>query len=501
MPNKLILAKRHITLLIISLFCLCTTELSAQSEELLSRSEMEEDLNNLEEKLLKIHPALDFYESSRELPEIIAAVRASLPESLSSIDFLLHIAPIIDATKCGHTGFNINSKRKFFGLVQKDVSGLFPLQLKIVEGLSFISKNLSVDTINVSDKMQLLRINGERTDEVLFKLANLNLGSDGANRLGEINFSRKYFMLAYHMFYGAQDSFNLELKNLYNNTITKVSVPAGSLKSMRKIRLARYPSLKMAPIQLRRIEGMPKVAVLDVNTFTNVKFDLWQLGYLRMMKKIFKIVEKENIDYLIMDLRGNPGGVVANVTRLMKYTYDQSFVMYDRVSINRTFFKSDVGFFQKLGLFFRRKQKTQEAYILKRESGKKYKPKKRHRFDGMMVVLIDEGSFSAACTYALQAKSRNRAVLIGGEAGGSYHIVSAGDSHNCKMKNSELSIRIPLLKIDYQVDPDLQSILNGVVPDIIKHQKIADFMNGKDSQLEAAVEMVKKHLLQSPSNN
>lgn len=461
---------------------------------------MEEDLDRLATALLQIHPGLDYYESSRELPILIAKARKSLPESATELEFLYHIAPIIDATKCGHTGINIKSRKKTLGVFQKDIFGLFPLQLKIVEGFTFVTKNLSTDTIGVKDKMQLLTLNGIAIDEILLLLSNLNLGSDGNNRLGEINFITKYFMLAYHMFFGPQEEFVLELRDHTNNKNTKVHIPSGSLKALRKKRLERYPALGLAPIQLRRIEGMPKSALLDVNTFTNNRFDPFQLGYNRKIKKIFKLVEKEEITYLIMDLRNNPGGVVENVVRLMKHTYDQPFAIANDVSLNRDFFKSEVGFLKKTGMRFRRKKKENEKIVLKRFSNKRYKPKKRNRFDGMMVILVDEGSFSAACTYALHAKSRNRAVIIGEEAGGSYHIVSAGDSYNCKLKHADLSVRIPIMLFEYNVEQNLQSKLKGVVPNIIKHQKVADFMNGRDTQLEAAVELVRLHQQRNNSN-
>lgn len=467
--------------------------LIAQENHRLNRKEMEADLDRLASAMLEIHPGLSYYESSQGIPTLIEEVRQSLPQQATPIEFLYHIAPIIDATKCGHTGFNIKTKKKTLGLFQKDIPGLFPLQLKVVEGFTFVKKNLSTDTLGITDKMQLLTINGVAIDEVLLLLSNINLGSDGNNRLGEINFITKYFMLAYHMFFGPQEGFVLELRNLVNNELTKVSVPSGTLKSLRKRRIERYPALGLAPIQLRRIEGMPKSALLDVNTFTNNRIDLFQLGYARKMKKIFKHIEQEEIEYLIMDLRNNPGGVIENVVRLMKYTYDEPFVIANDVSLNRNFFKSEVGFFKKMGLRFRRKDRQAQKILLKGFSDKRYKPKKRNRFDGMMIVLIDEGSFSAACTYALQAKFRNRAVLIGEEAGGSFHIVSAGDSFNCKLKNADISVRIPLMLFEYNVAQDLQSNLKGVIPNIIKHQKIADFMNGKDTQLEAAVELIQLH--------
>jgi Peptidase family S41 len=478
--------------IILCLFCLCQLcPVMAQEDVLLSREEMEADLDHLTRQLLEIHPGLHYYDSSQQLPALIASVRASLPEQLNRIDFLLHLAPILQATKCGHTGFNIDTKKKKTRLFKKDIESLFPLQLKLVDGLFFVHRNLSTDTTLIKDKMQLLSIDGQPMEDILLRLASINLGSDGDNRLGEIHFVTKYFLLAYKMFYGAKDSFDLELNDLHNNSITKVRVASSTLKTMRQTSLKRYPEQVQAPIRLHKIEGVSDVAVLDVNTFTNNRMDPFQLGYALKIKKIFKLIEKEDYEYLIVDLRNNPGGVVENVVRLMKYTYNKPFTMTREVSLNRHFFKSDLGKLLKLAMFFRRKDKLQDRYLLKGFTQKEKKPKRRHRFDGAMIILIDEGSFSASCTYALMAKSAKRAVLIGEEAGGSYHIVSAGDSHDCNLKNSNLSVRIPIMFYEYNVDPSLQDKSKGVVPNIIKRFSITDYMNGVDTHLKTAVELIR----------
>ena len=67
------------------------------------------------------------------------------------------------------------------------------------------------------------------------------------------------------MFYGARDTFNITLQDAATLSIKEFKIPSGTLKSLRKVRQKRYPSKGLAPIQLRRIEGFPKVMVLDVS--------------------------------------------------------------------------------------------------------------------------------------------------------------------------------------------------------------------------------------------
>jgi hypothetical protein len=58
------------------------------------------------------------------------------------------------------------------------------------------------------------------------------------------------------------------------------------------------------------------------------------------------------------------------------------------------------------------------------------------------------------------------------------------------LKNSDLSVRIPILFYEYKVDPSLQDKSKGVVPDIIRRFSITDYMNGADTQLKAAMELI-----------
>ena len=177
----------------------------------------------------------------------------------------------------------------------------------------------------------------------------------------------------------------------------------------------------------------------------------------------------------------------------MRYTYDEPFIVGNEVQINRDYFKSKVGLFNKVSLLLRRRTKKKDYIILNAFSGKRYKPKKRNGYDRNMIILVNEGSFSAACTYALYAKSNERAILVGEETGGSYHIVSAGSSYDCTLKNSKLSVRIPVMKFDYNVDVNRQSELNGIIPHIPVANSVADHLKGIDRQMETAVNLIRMH--------
>lgn len=453
---------------------------------------MMSDLNDLEEDVLEIHPGLQYYESTANMELLFEQTKKKLPDSLHKIDFLLHIAPLIDSLKCGHTGFNVYTQKKPKFLNKPKFKGLIPLHLVKVEDKILIRRNMSNDTLYILPKSELLEINDEPIQEILGKLCQISLGSDGNNQTGKISYALKNFRLAYRMFYGEQDSFDLKIRQLDKDSIVNISIAGKTVPEMTKVIVERFKLRPVGAIELRPVKDMEKVAILDINRFTSTKFDPFQIGFRKRLKRVFKTLKANKTEYLIIDLRNNPGGIVNNVVQLQKYIYDERFVLVHEARLNRKYYKSDASFGNKISYFLRGAKKKSDHFRFRPYSGKRYRVKRKWGYNGNIIILINEGAFSAACTFSLFAKSNERAILLGEEAGGSYHIVSAGSSHTSKLKHSKLNVRIPVVRFDYNVRADLQSPLNGVIPDVKVPVNLEDYLNGVDTQMEAAINLIKK---------
>ena len=470
------------------LTCCCQTA----NAQLLTHAQMLSDIKQLEEDIMEIHPGLQYYESTANLQALFEETRNSLADSLSEINFLLHITPLIDSLKCGHTGFNVYTQKKPKFLNKPKFKGLLPLHLVEVEGKVLIRRNMSNDTIHILPKSELLEVNDEAIQSILEKLSQLNLGSDGNNQTGKISYALKNFRLAYRMFYGERDSFDIKFRQIEKDSIVNIRVAGKTVPEMTKTIIERYKLRPIGAFELRLVKDMDKLAILDINRFTSTKFDPFQIGFRKGLKRVFKTLKANKTEHLIIDLRNNPGGIVNNVVQLQKYIYDERFVLVHEARLNRKYYKSDASFGNKFSYFLRGAKKKKGHLRFRPYSGKRYRVKKKWGYDGAIIVLINEGSFSAACTFSLFAKSNERAILLGEEAGGSYHIVSAGSSHISKLKHSKLNIRIPVVRFDYNVRTDLQSPLQGVIPDIVVPKNLEDYLNGVDTQMEAAINLIKK---------
>lgn len=167
---------------------------------------------------------------------------------------------------------------------------------------------------------------------------------------------------------------------------TGLSGKAKTVKIVRdKIKLEHQAASKRI-IEIDRPEGKAKVGVIDLPSFyidfkARNRGDAEYAGTTRDVKKLLIELNKEGIDDLIIDLRGNGGGSLSEVVSLTGLFIDQGPV----VQINDTTGRTDI--------------------LRDNDSGVVY--------NGPMAVLIDKGSASASEIFAGAIQDYKRGVIIG----------------------------------------------------------------------------------------
>lgn len=110
-------------------------------------------------------------------------------------------------------------------------------------------------------------------------------------------------------------------------------------------------------------------------------------------------------------------------------------------------------------------------------------PNKSAPYENDIVLLINGVSFSATEVFARDMKTIDRVTLVGGTTGG------GGGAVNYYDLPSQLKVR---LTFQNSLRYDLSPIeWNGIEPDIIIEQSETDIVNGRDKQLEFAIEYLK----------
>ncbi|MGL5256135.1 MAG: S41 family peptidase [Proteocatella sp.] len=177
------------------------------------------------------------------------------------------------------------------------------------------------------------------------------------------------------------------------------------------------------------------IGYIKIEQFINDTPDYFREALIEMKNK--------GVDKLIIDLRGNPGGLLGSVVETTGYLVGQKTIIY-----------------------------TEN----KNEEKKDYNAKVNQIYDGEVVVLVNEKSASASEAMTSALKDYERAVVVGTNTFGKGIVQTTytmGDGTGYKLTTNEY------------FSPKGNSIHKiGVKPDFV--------INGEEKQLEKALELLKK---------
>jgi len=222
---------------------------------------------------------------------------------------------------------------------------------------------------------------------------------------------------------------------------------------------------------------------IEKNKFGYFRFESFQfskgLKYDEFLKKSFESMKKKKIDQLIIDLRGNTGGIIQveilryllpEGTNIGSYNFEKHISKSElrKLGVKMHSWSTKV-YLKNLNALKKADKKNIEANgPLK--VGKNYSEK----FKGNIVVITDEGTFSAASILACHLKTLSKAKIVGTTAGGSFYAGNAG-TLELVMKKSKLIIQLnpnffstnlyPSASIDSEIKkPDLETFSETKIP-------------------------------------
>src|SRR5579871_3005015 len=202
---------------------------------------------------------------------------------------------------------------------------------------------------------------------------------------------------------------------------------------------------------------------------------------------IDKAIESLNCERLIIDLRGNTGGGIGCL-RLMSYlTPDRVPVGYSvtRRRAEQSFSKEKLPVFDRIpskkigliGLLLKFARRDQSVAIATERLGKQ-------RFHGRVVLLVNEHSASSCEMVAAFASENKLATIVGTKTPGRLL-----GGHSFRVGNG---YRIALPVAAYYTWNGTFLEGRGVKPDIEEPFSVAEIRNGRDAQLQRAIEVANK---------
>jgi hypothetical protein len=467
-------------------------QLPAQKKEsLLTKKyppqQLREDALIFRDVILAMHPSLGIYESRAYYEKLLNDFVLSLNDSLTEKGFRLKLKLIADELHCGHT--EVLHSTGFYREVRKLKLNYSPYIFIPVDDKVYMLTNLNrtKDSL-LKSGTEITRINGITVDSML-RHARRFISSDGHNTTAKNHYLQLGFNSFYVSLFGRPDTFNVEFtdgKNVHN-----VKYAAFKPKSLPNLPLgpkedSLFKRFKRASIRYRFLDPEKKTMLMKIERFSNV-------GERRAYRKIFRSMRKQKTANLVIDLRNNGGGSLANSYKLLSYLIDTPSTQTLRTAIRNYPLKKHT----RGNIWFKF---TRFAYKVigekKTVNDTDYfvytiRPRKKNHFGGHTYVLINGGSFSASSLVAAYLKTTRRTTFIGEETGGTLEGCNAGITPYYKLPNTKVRVRMPAFRIVHDVTPAITG--QGVIPDYKIEYSLKDIMRRRDLEMQKV-----KELLQIP---
>jgi hypothetical protein len=470
---------RATLLLFFSISLLTFNKSSGQDK--LSALQFNKDARHYVDLLKKYYSGLYHYESEEQFNKRYENLQISSGDSITILDAYKRLAQFNAGLQDLHIAVGLPK-----GYFDKETKVL-PFIFRRFGSQFYVSYNQSSDSTLVRGT-RILGINGKSPVDEVESFKTL-LGADFRNEYSKNYYSHNAFSAYYNRWYGKTDSVLIQYQKLNDSTISTEYLPFLLPKETGENFNKRYKNSTRKNFDLVTVDSVSNTSKLDILSFRGGKslFAPGETKFKRKLRSTFRQIESDSVQNLILDLRGNGGGAVINVQRLISYLVSEPYRIYDTISISKAGFKKAVKphfLFTALAgrIYFNKKSET--GYYRDYVSGKhKCKPSKHHNFKGDLYVLMDGGSYSATAFTISLLKNMNRGVFVGTQPGGANWGSFAGVFHNTKLPNSKIQVRIPLMTLKHSSEGKTTNDF-FVQPDYWVGQSFEDFLNKIDTNVE-----------------
>jgi uncharacterized protein YcfL len=504
--------------------CTSVEEYNKKITEPIPVEKLQADINYTQHKLEKLYPNLYGYIPKQQLNAKFDSIRSVVNQPMTSKEFYFVISPIIAAVRQGHMTMSPTIKRvskKEAKRLKKAGDG--PLSQFVFEWQNdrlFVMKSKNKKN-KIKEGTEVISVNAI-TPQSIYKKYRKSFTSDGFNT----TFLPKFFSKRYSLFLtneiGVNDSLTYVFKqndSLITRVVSRNKPTVKKTVTTDSVKVAKAPIDKTkikAEKKRKRIYGYDEankeyvksltvvpadstVAVLKIKNFT-------QGRYYRVYDEFFDSIQKMKIKTLVIDIRDNPGGRVAEVVDLYAYLTDQDYILLQPATVTSktSLWKSGIfrsapkiaypfigiGYPIYMGFsYFRTSHKSDGSYKYTLTGTRKRKSRPNN-FKGKIYVMINGGSFSASCILSASLKQNPNITFVGEETGGAFNGTVAGVMPVVELPNSQIPLRLGLMDIQTISQTKVEG--RGIFPDKEIVPTIEDKINHKDLELEWILSDVKK---------
>lgn len=449
------------------------------------------DLAQLEAAIEEAHGAPFRFTARTTLEARWAGYRAAITNPLAPVELLELVHRMLADIGDGHARAALDTAAVRLTAGAK----LLPLRVRLESGdhLVVTSNDMPADT-SIRPGDELLRVNGRPVAALLARLRPL-VPRDGRIATGRDSRLARSFPALYHDLVEPVDVFELDVRD-HAGAMHRVRL-AGVTDQERSVNrnavnaayLAQSAALDGGGANISlRFPGSGTVGVLRVRSFVPDAFT-------QELDSVFRIVAARAPSGIVLDLRGNGGGVDMYGANLVSHFTSAPFRYFDRIHIatRRPSFTT----------FLARTYASLDSGTVADPRGGWLALPSLHpgvapqlpsptTFTGPLVVLMDGGTFSTAADVTAALRGLGRATFIGEESGGAYEGNTSGMGALVTLAHSGIRVWVQMYGYVNAV-PAPREGGRGTLPDVTVPTTVADILRGADPALERALHTLTPH--------
>lgn len=435
------------------------------------------------------HGGLYYFIDKATFAQQCDSVGQTFREGATVDAYYLKLRYLLTLLRHGHSGIDLPGEGEpnyWLNKLKKDRLYL-PLQLMIIDQKLYVLGDCSEEQ-TVPKGAEILSINGKSTRQLLDSMARY-IPADGTNQTFKTYFLYKYYYLhfLYNLLYPSDMEFKLTFAGDPKPVLVKAQWPSTMEKNY-KAGTGKSLSQFISPIQYKAVVA-PQTAYLKVGSFYKGFIEGFGVKFEAFMDSAFLDMNSRNTQHLIIDLRDNEGGGDGYSEKLFSHITPNPIVPGQMVVPSKTFpfqqyavnLSDDIKGYMADPAEFLRDDKTlfiKQKYL---DMMGTTIPPAKDQFRGQIVVLINEGVFSAGTSlvdnlYKHRQTSGQKITFVGEEFGGDIFagIGCSGQSYTVQLPNSAITVDMPFLcwgdftknylakrLPDYRVLPTINGLLQG----------------------------------------
>lgn len=431
-------------LFLLFIYSFSAAQTDSVDKQVYTEEQLEADFLQMRKLLEENHIALYEYTNKETFDKLFDKQFSLIDHPMKLSEFFKILTPLTSKVGCGHT--NVWMPMKYW---DSNPDKLFPLKIAFIQDYPVVTGNYNND-MTIPRGSIILEIN-EKSFEDIYDEMKQNYSADAFNE----NFIRtqiaRRFSLIFARRFGFPEKFLITYAPPGRKTSETKVINNANINDVRTYVFANFhhPELEF------EIDKNKDVAVMTIQTF--IYYDRVQM-FKDFLENSFSQLKENDINNLILDLRGNDGGDPFCAAPLFSYLISESAPYYA------------------------------EVYPKYEEFAKPVKPAD-NRFEGNLFILIDGRCFSTNGHFCSLLKYHKIGTFVGNEGGATYKC-NAGKNTQFTLYNTE--IMLYLGRSTYTAAVYNMNKTEGIKPDHFAEQNYKDYLNGIDTVMDYTYRLIEK---------